>query len=318
VQIGLKVGWLALAALTSVLGCQRCGSCGSADGTASSGVVPSASEEASATPPGSASAPEGDVPEIRDTGTGRATAALRAVLQAYGIAFEATAIEKECKVDEDGASIDDLEDVAVHYGLDALQVIVPAEHVLLPEAKLLPAIVVADGPEETEQFVVAWRLDGDRVRVMSPIEGRTWATRSDLKKSLHVHEMAVPADDFRAAMGTPSFRDALRTRAEALGVERSQALALVDRAAADPGWRGLGALDAAIRQMEADPPKAADGAPARLSASFGCAFERRCDGVEEIPAALWSVQIAPKGPEGEEQVQVRGVVMLAIAGRRDP
>ena len=35
--------------------------------------------------------PVADVPEVRDTGDGRATAALRAVLQAYGIAFDAAA-----------------------------------------------------------------------------------------------------------------------------------------------------------------------------------------------------------------------------------
>jgi ABC-type bacteriocin/lantibiotic exporter with double-glycine peptidase domain len=109
-----------------------------------------------------------DVPEIRDEGDGRATTALRAVLLAYGISFDADALLRECNVDDDGASIDDLEDVAVKYGLEAGSVIAPVEHVLLPEAKMLPAIVVLDSADDEQDFAVAWRLDGDRVLVMDP------------------------------------------------------------------------------------------------------------------------------------------------------
>ncbi len=58
------------------------------------------------------------------------------------------------------------------YGLSAGSVIVPAEHVLLPEARMLPAIVIVDTADDEEEFVVAWRLDGDRVQVMDPREGR--------------------------------------------------------------------------------------------------------------------------------------------------
>src|SRR5689334_8644108 len=124
---------VALAAAASLVGCGRCG-----------GAPASTSGEAQATAsadPAASAAPAGtspEVPEVRDTGTGRATAALRAVLQAHGIAFDAAALERECKVDDDGASIDDLEDVADQYGLDVRQVIVPTEHALAPEAALLP------------------------------------------------------------------------------------------------------------------------------------------------------------------------------------
>ncbi len=44
-------------------------------------------------------------------------------------------------------------------------------------------------------------------------------------------------------------------------------------------------------------------------------MEKRCNGVRPIPAELWSVQDAPKGPDGEAQVKVQGTVLLAIAGR---
>ena len=307
----LRLRWLALAALAALLGCQRC-SGGSGTGSGSPSAPPSASAPVEAPSPGAEA--EGDVPEVRDTGSGRATAALRAVLTAYGIPFDAASIERECKVDDDGASIDDIEDVAVKYGLEAGQIILPIEHVLLAEPSVLPAIVVVDGPDDTQDFVVAWRFDGDRVQVMSPVDGRAWVPRADLRKTLHVHEMTMPAEDVREAMGSVSFKGALSARMQALGVAKADAEALIERAAADPSYRGFGALDAAIRQLEADPSKGAG----TLAASFGCAFESHCEGVTPIPAALWSAQAAPSGPQGEAQVDVRGAVVLAIAGKQAP
>jgi Peptidase C39 family len=329
-----RLRWFALAALASLLGCQRCGGAApsaSIDGSAPLEAAPEGS--ASAATMGALPAPAVDVPEVRDTGPGRATAALRAVLQAYGIAFDAAVLERDCKVDDEGASIDDVEDTAVKYGLDAAQIIVPAEHVLLPEAKMLPALVVADGPDDAQDFIVAWRLDGDRVEIMSPGEGRSWVARAELQKTLHFHEMTMQADDLRAAMASQPFRDALRARMEGLGIAQGPASALLDQAAADPSFRSFAALDAALRQLEADPARPVGDAGARLAASFACssgareagpgfgaargpiATGGRCEGVEPVPPALWWAHPTLKGPDGAAQVQVRGVVMIAIAGR---
>src|SRR5262249_5313154 len=139
---------------------------------------------ARAPPAAETTLPVPDVPEVRDTGDGRATAALRAVLRAYGIAFNDAPLLRDCKVGDEGASIDDLEDVAVKYGLEAGSIIAPVEHVLLPEARMLPALVVVDAPEDEQDFVVVWRLEGDRVQVMDPREGRSWVARADLQKRL--------------------------------------------------------------------------------------------------------------------------------------
>ena len=40
------------------------------------------------------------------------------------------------------------------------------------------------------------------------------------------------------------------------------------------------------------------------------------DNTLSIPAAFWSVQPAPPGPEGEEQLLLRGAVLVRIRGRR--
>jgi ATP-binding cassette subfamily B protein len=322
VAIDVKVRWLGLLALVGIAGCERCGASSAASTT---GAAPEASAEvASATATATASAapaagaPLPELVEVRDTGNGRATAALRAALSAYGLPFDPATLERDCKVDDDGASIDDLEDAAEKYGLDATQLIVPREHVLMADAKLLPAILILDGAEESREFVLAWRIDGDRVEIMSPVDGRKWVDRAEVQRGLYLHEMPVAPEDWQETSASPELRDALRVRMVTLGVERAAAQALLDKAAADATWRGLGALDAAIRQLEADPSKAAGDPRARLAAASECAFEKResC-GLDPIPAALWSVQPAPRAPEGE-QVLVRGAVMLAIAGRRSP
>ncbi|APR78739.1 Lipid A export ATP-binding/permease protein MsbA [Minicystis rosea] len=310
----MKLAFVALAAVASITSCARCGSAPSASSTgAASSDVPAASATAAA---------EADPPEVRDTGRGSATAALRSVLTAHGIAFDAAALERECKVDDDGASIDDLEDVAEKYGLEARQIILPPEHVLLPEAKVLPAIVIVDGPGEDDpsEFFLLWKLDGDRVLVMDPAKGRRWVPRAELVQSLYVHTMAVPVSDWTAAQNDPSFRDALRARLIALGVDRDRAQGIVDRTAPNVGaqtFRAVAALDAAIRQLEAEPGAAAGDAAAFIGKAYDCAAEDKCaPGVEAVPDALWSVRPASKA-KGDE-VEVRGAVLLAIAGKKPP
>ena len=311
---------LAIAAL-GVISCQRCGA--GSEGAPASSSVPSASAPTAAmttSASASAAAPAGpELPEVRDEGQGRATAALRAALTAHGITFDAETLARECKVDEDGASVDDLEDVAGKYGLDARQIIVPREHVLLPEAKLLPAIVILgreeDDPELLE-FVLVWKIEGDRAQIMDPVAGRRWVARMDLEKRIDRHEMVIPAEDWHAAETDPRYGDALRARLGALGVAADQARALVDRATADRGSRGLSALDAALRKLESEPEKAGGDAAGFLGRSLDCALDKRCVGFEPITSELYSSEPARKGADGLPAMRVRGAVVLTIAGKK--
>lgn len=314
----MRLGFVALAAVVSVASCSRCGSSPSPAASAS------ASASASAPlPAASAAAPVPELPElpeVKDTGTGRATAALRAALMAYGIPFDAAELERACDVDEDGASIDDLEDVANdRYGLEATQIILPAEHVLLAEPRTVPGILIVEGPEgsDTLDFVLVWKIDGDRVLVMDPVQGKGWVPRAELQKRIYVHEMTVPAEDWHAAEATPRFQEALRARLVAAGVGREKAQALIDRAAADPASRALGALEAAARQLEADPAKAGGDAHAFATKAVDCALDAACKD-PPVPASLWSARPAPKSADGQPQVAVRGAVMLAIEGKKPP
>ena len=66
-------------------------------------------------------------------------------------------LREACQTDVDGTSIDTLEEgLLCSSGLEAEQVMVPVDHLLLPEAAALPAIVVVRRPNGLTHFVVAW------------------------------------------------------------------------------------------------------------------------------------------------------------------
>lgn len=315
----LRLAAVALSAITSVASCARCGSAPEGASTGAASASAAAIPPPPTAPPAAAAAANlPDLPEIKDTGPGRATAALRAALTAYGIAFDAATLERECQVDDDGASIDDLEDVAVDkYGLDAVQLILPAEHVLLAEPLTLPGLTIIEGPpgSDTVDFVLLWKLDGDRVQIMDPVEGKQWIPRADLQKRLYVHEMPIAADEWHAVETASSYQEALRTRLQAIGFDREAAGALLARAAGDPGSRAIGALDAAVRQIEADPAKAGSAREAAGKA-VDCALDAACK--VDIPASLWTARPGPSGPDGQPQVMVRGAILLAVSGKKAP
>src|SRR5919198_4863333 len=87
------------------------------------------------------------VPEVVQTSAmDCGPAALKCLLEGFGIAVSYGRLREACQTDVDGTSIDTLEDVAVQLGLIAEQIMLPVDHVLLPEARVLPAIVVVRLP----------------------------------------------------------------------------------------------------------------------------------------------------------------------------
>ena len=79
------------------------------------------------------------------------------------------------------------------WGLDAEQVILPHEHLLLKETGSLPAIILTNAPNGALHFVVAWRTVGPWVQVMDPQCGRRWVRARDFLESLYLHGVAVSA-----------------------------------------------------------------------------------------------------------------------------
>src|SRR4030042_5541173 len=83
------------------------------------------------------------VPEVVQTSAmdcGPAT--LKALLEGFGIPISYGRLREACQTDVDGTSIDTVEELAVQLGLHAEQIMLPADHIFVPEARALPAIVV--------------------------------------------------------------------------------------------------------------------------------------------------------------------------------
>jgi predicted double-glycine peptidase len=139
-------------------------------------------------------------------------ASLKSLLEGFGIHVSYGRLREACQTDLDGTSIDTLEEVANQLGLNAEQVMVPADHLLIPEARALPAIVVVSLPNGVTHFVVVWRRYGDLVEVMDPGVGRRWVRTDELLASLYRHAMPVPAAAWRDWAGTPEFIEPLRAR----------------------------------------------------------------------------------------------------------
>lgn len=180
------------------------------------------------------------VPEVVQTSAmDCGPAALKALFEGFGIPISYGRLREACQTDLDGTSIDTMEDVANRLGLEAEQVMVPLDHLLVAEARCLPAIVVVVHPNGLTHFVVAWRRHGGLVQVMDPATGRRWPSTREFLDHVYLHRMPVPAAGWRGWAGSEEFQAVLRARLGGLGLAGDEAEALLGEALADPGWRSL-------------------------------------------------------------------------------
>ena len=186
------------------------------------------------------------VPEVVQTSAmDCGPAVLACLLQGFGIPAEYGRLREACQTDVDGRSIDTIEALAGRLGLDAEQVMVPTDHLVLPEARALPALLVVRLPEGLTHFVLAWRRHGPLVQVMDPALGRRWMTAGRLLDEVYVHRHPIPAADWFAWACSEEFRRPLARRLSALGIGRDDDGRIT--AAMAGGWRSLAALDATTR-----------------------------------------------------------------------
>jgi ATP-binding cassette subfamily B protein len=261
------------------------------------------------------------VPEVVQTSAmDCGPASLKCLLAGFGISVSYGRLREACQTDVDGTSIDTMEEVAVQLGLEAEQIVVPVDHVLLSEAQALPAIVVIRHPNGVTHFVVAWRRHGRVVQVMDPATGRRWPACRQFLDEIYVHVLPVPASAWRAWADSEEFLAALRRRLATLGLSGRQVRRMLDRALADRGWRPLAVLDAVARMVDAM-VRAGGLRPGRQAARILAAFCEQCrqdpSGADRlIPDAYWSVLPAPPEPDGEERVLLRGAVLVRARGPR--
>ncbi|MFL6236766.1 MAG: ATP-binding cassette domain-containing protein [Thermoanaerobaculia bacterium] len=248
-------------------------------------------------------------------------AALKSLLGGFDIEASYGRLREACQIDLDGTSIDTLEEVAVQLGLEAEQVMVPADHLLTPAAGSLPALVVVRQPNGMTHFLVVWSAAGRFVQVMDPGSGRHWWTARQLFDQLYVHRMPVPADGWREWAGTSEFVDPLRGRLMDLGVSREEADRHLAAALADPGWGALAALDASARMVRSVVDAGGLRRGRTAARVLGSVLEdaRKTAGQPggPVPDAYWTVRPGPPDEDGGEQLLFRGAVLVRVRGRRE-
>ncbi len=245
------------------------------------------------------------VPEVVQTSNmDCGPAALKSLLDGFGIPVNYGRLREACQTDVDGTSIDTIEEVANQLGLQAEQIMLPADHVLLTEARALPAIAVVVLPNGVTHFVIVWRRFGRFVELMDPAVGRRWVTAARFVSDLYVHQQAVDAADWREYAGSEDFLAPLRSRLQLLGIRSNDA---IGNATKDPGWRSLAALDAGVRMLESlASSKAVDRGPesARL-------LDTLLEHDNNIPEHYWSVRPRSKN---DGQLVMRGAVLVRAIG----
>jgi len=262
------------------------------------------------------------VPEVVQTSSmDCGPAALTALCAGFRIPANYDWLRELCQTDVDGTAITTLEELAITLGLDAQQVMLPPDHLLLPDFPVLPAICVVVLANGFTHFVLAWRSHGPLVQVMDPARGRVWLPKSRLLADVYRHRLPIAADEWRAWAGSDSFCQPLELRLRALRLPRPQRVRLLREAQADPGWFGLASLDAATRLVtrlvearSVRPGQEAETLIARLTAEERTATAGKKNGAWQprlIPTSAWTVM---PDPESENGLIFEAGLVVSIAG----
>jgi ABC-type bacteriocin/lantibiotic exporter with double-glycine peptidase domain len=260
------------------------------------------------------------VPEVVQTSVmDCGPASLKCLAEGFGIPVSYGRLREACQTDVDGTSIDTMEEVAVQLGLEAEQIMAPADFLLLPEANLLPAIAVVLRASKVTHFVVAWRGYGGLLQVMDPAIGRQWQPKAQFVSSLYIHTLPVSAKGWRDWAESEKFTLPLRRKLDDLGISGATAKQFVESALDAPGWRALARLEAGARSLGA----IVRSGGLRRGAEAGRVLERLIEqanrdpkeGLGVIPSNYWSAWSAPP-EEGEERVFFKGAVLVHVKGRR--
>ena len=145
-------------------------------------------------------------------------AALKAVLQGFGVDVHYEWLRDRCQTDVDGTSIDALAALGQELGLATAEMVVPHDSFLLPEADCLPAIVVKRGAGDTLHFVVVWRRLGPFVQILDPGSGRRWVHGERFMEDMPHFPIPISIERWRRWVSSEDSLGPLRAKLRALGV----------------------------------------------------------------------------------------------------
>ncbi|MCJ7599910.1 MAG: cysteine peptidase family C39 domain-containing protein, partial [Desulfobulbaceae bacterium] len=259
------------------------------------------------------------VPEVVQTSAmDCGPASLKSLLDGFGINANYGRLREACQTDVDGTSINTLEDLANQLGLEAEQIMVPIDHVLLSEAQNMPAIAVVLQHSGLTHFVVAWNRCGRHVQVMDPGTGRRWPTWKRFLGELYVHTMPIAGEDCREWAETDDFLMPLLKRLKRLVISQSTAQGLIDTALSDPKWHSFAALDAATRLTDllvgSRSLKQGPQACKVLEGFFDRSRHESDKPFDIIPAKYWTIFADQATSQENDQVFLRGAVLVRICG----
>ncbi len=251
------------------------------------------------------------VPEVVQTSVmDCGPAALKCLCAGLGIQVGYGRLREACQTDVDGTSIDALESVAVKLGLDAQQVMLPQDHLFVPEANTWPALVVAQQPDGNTHFVVVWRRHGRWLQVMDPAVGRRWVTCRQLANELYSHVMSVETQDYCAWAVAPDTLRVLRARLTRLGLAAAEIEKHIHTTQHAANAQVLAQRDAATRMVTA----LLDAGALRSGAEASQALQALVSGnASAIPPVYWMAR--PEHAGDPAQLRLRGAVLLRVRGR---
>ena len=252
------------------------------------------------------------IPEvIQISATDCGPASLKSLFAGMGVELNYRVLREVCQTDIDGTSIVTLDEVANQLGLDAEEVMLPADHVVLPEAHALPAIIVTLTAGGRPHFIVLWKRVGRYIQVMDPAGGRHWTHVDALLANLYQHTTSVPAEGWREWAATDEAVATLARRLVNLGA--AEAKALIAKALEDPHYQSIATLDAACRATEAMVRAGAVKRGRTASGLLRSMIAKSESGDVPIPATYWSVR---PNPDADGELLLTGAVLLRVRGWR--
>ncbi len=236
-------------------------------------------------------------------------AALKSMLEGYGIHIDYGRLREACQTDVDGTSIDTIEELARQLGMDAAQLLVPADHVLLPEADALPALMVTVEPGGGAHFIVIWRTLGAWAQIMDPATGRHWVRLRTLQQRFYRHRHPVSASDWLAWASSEPFLTALRARMRKICDDEDWADACITQALQSGHWSGIATLDAATRMVTS----LVDSGGLQGGSEAGEMIHQLTRSPDIIPAHYWLLY---PDEHDSEQLIFHCAVIIHVSGRK--
>lgn len=252
------------------------------------------------------------IPEvIQISATDCGPASLKSMFAGMGVELNYRVLREVCQTDIDGTSIVTLDEVANQLGLDAEEVMLPTDHVVLPEARALPAIIVTMTAGGRPHFIVVWKRIGPFVQIMDPAAGRLWIRVEKMLANLYQHTTSVPSEAWREWAGSEEAVATLERRLLNLGAVGAKVQ--IAKALEDPHYASIARLDAACRATEAMVRAGAVKRGRTASGLLQSMIAKAESGAVPIAATYWSVQ---PNPEVEGELLLTGAVLLRVRGWR--